>query len=77
MCTTQGILHVNYLTNIISQVYAHVLVLSYLARSGPALNMTSRAWAMEAAVQLGLDKTFDICMPCYGSINMYFSQKLI
>jgi hypothetical protein len=32
---------------------------------------------MEAAVQLGLDKTFDICMPCYGPINMSFSQKLI
>jgi hypothetical protein len=32
---------------------------------------------MEAAVQLGLDKNFDICMPCYGSINMNFYQKLI
>jgi hypothetical protein len=30
---------------------------------------------MEAAVQLGLDKTFDICMPCYGHINMSFLSK--
>jgi hypothetical protein len=36
----------------------------------------TRALAMEAAVQLGLDKTFNICMPCNGRINMSFSQKL-
>jgi hypothetical protein len=32
---------------------------------------------MEAAFQLVMDKTFDICMSSYGPINMFFSQKLI